>query len=187
MRETLIAAAIESLREDGFVGASARNIARRAGCNQGLVFYHFGSVVNLLLAALDEVGNRRLGEYGAAVQGATTLPELVTAATRIFREDLDAGYLKVLSEMIAGASATPGLGEAIAERIAPWRAFAEDALTRALASSPIGAVIPAGVVAHAAVALYLGLELLADLDGDRAPTEALFAHATMLANLVSAL
>lgn len=187
VREALIAAAIDSLREDGFVGASARSIGRRAQCNQGLVFYHFGSVVNLLLAALDEVSNRRLADYQEAVGEAKTLPELIAVASRIFCDDLDAGYVKVLAEMIAGASATPGLSEAITERIRPWRQFAEDALNAAFAANPLGAVVPTGVLAHGAVALYLGLELLADLDGDRRPTEELFAQATTLANLFSAL
>jgi AcrR family transcriptional regulator len=44
----------------GFAGASAREIARRADCNQALVFYHFGSVTELLLAGLDDVSTRRL-------------------------------------------------------------------------------------------------------------------------------
>jgi AcrR family transcriptional regulator len=43
----------------GFAGASAREIARRADCNQALVFYHFGSVTELLLAGLDD-STRRL-------------------------------------------------------------------------------------------------------------------------------
>src|SRR5947209_16710934 len=101
-RRRLVDAAIDSLREDGFSGASARTIAARAGCNQGLVFYHFGSVADLLLAALDEVSDRRLAEYGAAVDGVHSPKELVAVATDIFREDLEHGYVKVLAEMIAG-------------------------------------------------------------------------------------
>ena len=59
-RRALVAATIEALGKQGFSGTSAREIARRAGCNQGLVFYHFGTVTNLLLAALDEVSSLRL-------------------------------------------------------------------------------------------------------------------------------
>ena len=66
-RRRLVEAAVETLKEDGFVGASARAIAERAGSNQGLIFYHFGSVTNLLLAALDEVSAERLHDYGEAV------------------------------------------------------------------------------------------------------------------------
>ncbi|MFD8819212.1 TetR/AcrR family transcriptional regulator, partial [Streptomyces sp. NPDC059627] len=54
-RAALVAAAADALREVGFAGASAREIARRADCQQSLVFYHFGSVAKLHLAALDQV------------------------------------------------------------------------------------------------------------------------------------
>ena len=54
-RRALVTGAIDALRAEGFSGATAREIARRARCNQGLIFYHFGSITKLLLAALDEV------------------------------------------------------------------------------------------------------------------------------------
>jgi AcrR family transcriptional regulator len=113
-REALVRGAIAALKEEGFAGASAREIARRAGCNQGLVFYHFGSVANLLLAALDEVSETRRAHYQAVVDGADGVLELVDAAQSIFEEDLDAGHIAVLAEMIAGASATPGAHRAVA-------------------------------------------------------------------------
>src|SRR3954471_9680255 len=180
--QALVEAAITALREDGFGGASARSIAARAGCNQGLVFYHFGSVANLLLAALDEVSGRRLEQYEQAVEGVTSLPELVDVASRIFQEDLDKGYVTVLAEMIAGASSTPGLGAEVAKRIKPWRSFAKASIDRVLG----GTGLSTENVANAVVALYLGLELLAQLDGDRKPAATLFAQASALAPLLEA-
>src|SRR3954471_10364952 len=99
-RAALVSAAVDALREDGFGRASARNIAARAGCNQALVFYHFGSVADLLLAALDEVSAQRLDQYRDAVAEGTSIDELVPVAARVFREDLDKGYVTVLAEMI---------------------------------------------------------------------------------------
>ncbi|HVA09078.1 MAG TPA: helix-turn-helix domain-containing protein, partial [Acidimicrobiales bacterium] len=63
-RRLLVDAAIETLKSEGYAGASARAIAERAGSNQGLIFYHFGSVANLLLTALDSVSAARLEQYG---------------------------------------------------------------------------------------------------------------------------
>jgi AcrR family transcriptional regulator len=186
-KDALIRGAIDALKEQGFAGASAREIARRAGCNQGLVFYHFGSVTNLLLAALDEVSATRHAHYQVAVDRAQGLGELVDAAEEVFEEDLDAGHIAVLAEMIAGASATPGLAPEVAARIAPWREFAADALGGALSDSPLAAVVEPDVAAHAVVALYLGLEMLAHLDGDRTRALALFARARQLAVLTQAL
>jgi AcrR family transcriptional regulator len=171
---------------EGYAGASARAIADRAGSNQGLIFYHFGSVANLLLAALDSVSARRMEHYGTAIDGVGSPTELVDVATDIFSEDLDAGYVAVLVEMIAGASSTPGLGPAVSARLGPWFAFAERAVTTTLGPA-LDSVVPPGDVAYGIVALYLGLEMLTNLDGDRARALGLFAHAKNLAGLMEAL
>ncbi len=186
-RRALIDAATETLKAEGFAGASARAIAGRAGCNQGLVFYHFGSVVNLLLAALDAVSADRLEHYGTAVSGVDSPSELVEVAAAIFQEDLDAGYVSVLVAMIAGASSTPGLGPEVADRIAPWIQFAQQAVEVSLVDSWLSSAIPSQDVAVAVVALYLGLEMLTHLDGDRAPALALFEHANRFAALFASM
>jgi AcrR family transcriptional regulator len=182
-KQILVEAAIETLKAKGFSGASARAIADQAGCNQALVFYHFGSVVNLLLAALDDVSNSRFERYSTALDQASTPTELVDVAADIFREDLDAGYVTVLVEMIAGASSIPGLGPEVSSRIAPWTQFASRAIGATLGDSGLGSMVPASQAAYGIVALYLGLEMLTHLDGDRAPALALFDHARQLAVL----
>jgi AcrR family transcriptional regulator len=186
-RRALVDAAVDVLRTEGFAGATARSIAGRAGCNQGLVFYHFGSVVNLLLAALDEVSARRRARYEALLESVDKASELVVLAAQIFREDLDSGDAAVLVEMIAGAASTPGLGAAVKERIEPWNDFAVRALQSVLGPSPALQVVGAADIAHAVVALYLGLELLSHLDGDRGPAMALFEQAGHLAPVVDML
>lgn len=182
-KQILVEAAIETLKAKGFSGASARAIADQAGCNQALVFYHFGSVVNLLLAALDDVSHSRFERYSTALDQASTPTELVDVAANIFREDLDAGYVTVLVEMIAGASSIPGLGPEVSARIAPWTQFASRAIGTTLGNSGLGSMVPASHAAYGIVALYLGLEMLTHLDGDRAPALALFDHARQLAVL----
>lgn len=186
-RRALIGAAIETLKSEGYAGASARAIAGRAGCNQGLVFYHFGSVANLLLAALDAVSADRLEHYGASVDGVATVDGLVGVAAAIFQEDLDAGYVSVLVEMIAGASSTPGLGPEVARRVAPWIQFAQQAVETSMGKSSLGSMVPFADIAFGIVALYLGLEMLTHLDGDRAPALALFDHAKRFAPLFAAI
>lgn len=182
-RAALILGAIDALREVGFAGASAREIARRAGCTQALVFYHFGSVTDLLLAALDDVGTRRMHAYRGILDEVGTLAGLVDSARSIFVEDLDAGHVRVLVEMITGGQSTPGLGEQVAARLAPWREFAETVVRRALDAGPVTRLLPAKDIAHAVVAGFLGLELLANLDGDRTAALALFDQARMAAAL----
>jgi AcrR family transcriptional regulator len=184
-RQALVEAAIETLKSEGFAGASARTIAGRAGCTQALVFYHFGSVVGLLLAALDSVSTIRLQRYGTAAEHIRSPTELVEVAAAIFREDLEAGYVTVLAEMIAGAASTPGLGAEVAVRIETWKQFALQVIDSALGSA-LGPLIPSGDLAYGAVALYLGLELLSHLDGDRTRALNLFDHAKQVASLAEA-
>jgi AcrR family transcriptional regulator len=186
-RAALIRGATDALRQVGYAGASAREIARRAACNQALVFYHFGSVDALLLAALDEISAMRLTRYQAAVQGARTPGELVDAARLVFDEDLNQGYVAVLAAMIAGSQSSPGLGAGVARRLAPWREFAADAIRTILARSPVAQLVRDQEVAHGIVALYLGLEMLASLDGDRAAALALFDRARRVASLLDVL
>ncbi|MDP9118260.1 MAG: TetR family transcriptional regulator [Actinomycetota bacterium] len=186
-RRALIAAAIETLAEDGFAGASARRIAARAQCNQALVFYHFGSVANLLLAALDAVSVDRLARYGDVVAQASTVSELAGVAQAIFEEDLDAGYVTVLVELIGGARSIPGFGEEISERIKVWTDFAQQAIDAAVDPVLLAATLPSSEIAYAAVAMYLGLEMLTHLDGDRSGATALFERGRHLLGLAEVL
>jgi AcrR family transcriptional regulator len=54
-RERILKAAVEVFAEKGFLGASTREIARRAGTNQGLITYHFRSKDELWRAAAASV------------------------------------------------------------------------------------------------------------------------------------
>ncbi|MGH3208616.1 MAG: TetR/AcrR family transcriptional regulator [Trebonia sp.] len=186
-RAALVEAAIAVLRESGFAGASARRIAQRAGCNQALVFYHFGSVNDLLVAALEEVSARRMAAYRELIDRTGTLTELIAGARSVFEADLDAGHVTVLTEMISGAQSVPGLGERVAAVLAPWREFAAMAVRGVLAASPVAQLLPAEEAAHAVVAGILGLEMLASLDGDRAAALALFDRAQALGDVLDRL
>src|SRR4051794_9497153 len=107
-RAKLVQAAVAALREVGFAGASAREIASRAGCHQSQVFYHYGSVVQLLLAALDDVSGRRLAAYRSILEDAASPGDLLDGAGAVITRDLDTGDLAVLTAMIAGAQTVPG-------------------------------------------------------------------------------
>jgi AcrR family transcriptional regulator len=186
-KQQLVRAAIESLKEDGFVGASARAIGRRGDLNPALIFYHFGSVNDLLLAALDETSRRRMERYEEAVRDVDDLSTLIGVAAEIYREDLESGHITVLAEMIAGASSVPDLGPEIASRMEPWVQFAESAIGQVLKDAPMAQMLPVRDIAFAVVALYLGVELVTHLDGDHSRAESLFAVAGMVGSLLGPL
>jgi AcrR family transcriptional regulator len=179
----ILAAAIETLKQEGFAGSSARAIARTGGFNQALIFYHFGGVNELLLAALDATSAGRMERYRTTLDEAEGPDEVLRLAERIYLEDLEHGDIKVLAELIAGASAVPGLGPKVAARIEPWIAFAEEGIRRTLAGSAFAQLLPVRDLAFAVVAFYLGVELLAHLDGERGRAESLVTAARRLAAL----
>ncbi len=169
----LVAAAVRTLQVKGFAGASAREIAATGGLNQALVFYHFGSVRALLLAALEHVSARRIASYGARFERAHTLRELAELAREIYAEDLENGYVTVLGEMVAGGVSDPELGAGVVALIEPWIEMVAGKIEQLTAGSALAAIIPAREAAFAIVALYFGIDLLGHLDGSHARAQSL--------------
>jgi AcrR family transcriptional regulator len=183
-REVILDAALQTLKEQGFARTSARAIARAGEFNQALIFYHFGSVNELLLAALDRIGEERLARYRAAVEEAKTFEELVAVAARIYREDLEQGHMTVVAEMIAGSVADPELRPEMMTRTQVWVDFVEEVAARALAGSPFAGMLQARDVAFALVAFYCGVNIFTRLEEDHSRTEALFDMAARAAPLL---
>jgi hypothetical protein len=86
--------------------------------------------------------------------------------------------------MITGAQAVPGLGDQVAARLRPWRDLAEEAVRRALGRSAASLLLPPAEAGHALVAVFLGLELLTTLDGDRDAALAVFDRLRSLARML---
>ena len=181
-KERIVQATIETLRTEGFAGTSARVIATRGGFNQALVFYHFGTLNELLLAALDETSERRMQRYQKALHGVKGLPATLRVAGELYEEDQAEGHITVLCELVAGSATSNGLGPEIVKRMQPWIRLTEDTLSQALARSPLRRLVPAKELAYPIVATYLGIELLAHLDNDHSRADALFATASRTTN-----
>lgn len=180
-RRRLLDAADQVLREQGYGGASARTIAAAAGVTSALVFYHFGGVDQLLLAALDRSTQERMALHRVTAAAARTVEELVEAAVTIYRTDLERGYLAQFGELVAAAVTKPALREEIATRADPWVAFIEESWARVTAGTPLGRLLPPRDVANAAITFYLGVNLFSVLDPDQTRTEEVFALAGRLA------
>ena len=186
-REALIDGALRTLRDRGFSGASARAIASAAGVNQALVFYHFGSLNGLLLAALDNTGEQRLERYRAAVAEARSLDELIGVAIRIYREDLEQGHMTVVAEMIAGSLADEYLRPEIIARANMWMEFVEETLRPYWDRSPFAQLASAKDIAFAVIAFYAGINLFSRLEDDHAQMNRLFDTAGKLGPLLAPL
>jgi AcrR family transcriptional regulator len=184
-RKRIVDAALKTLKKEGFAGATSRAIARQGGFNQALIFYHFGSLDGLLLAALDQTSNERLRRYRAAVEEAETVEDMAQVAASIYAEDRDQGHMTVVSQMVAGSVARPELAKEVVARMEPWIELCEEALRKGLAKTPAAEALPLRDLAYAVVTFYLGLNLLTHLDEDRERTEALVARLQGLAPLLA--
>src|SRR5213596_1328809 len=148
--QTIVDAALETLREEGFAGATSRAIARRGGFNQALIFYHHGSLEALLLAALRQTSEARLARYRAAVAGVTTLDELIPTMVDLWEEDKAAGHVRVVSQMVAGSVNRPELARGIVALMESWIELAEATVARVLPEP-----LPVREAAYAIVVFYL--------------------------------
>jgi TetR/AcrR family transcriptional repressor of bet genes len=76
-RERILDAAIGVLKDEGYAGLTIAKVAARAGESKPLVAYHFGSKQGLVQASGRAVAELITAEALAAVEGATTVEEVV--------------------------------------------------------------------------------------------------------------
>jgi AcrR family transcriptional regulator len=185
-RERLMDAAVETLREEGITGTTARAIARKAEANQALIFYHFGSVANLLLQAFLRTSSEQVTRYRAAASEVSSLHDLVAIARRLHDEDLKSGAVTAVTQLMATAN-EPELNRQILDRFNDWISIVEEALRRATADGPLGAVVPVREAAYAISAMFLGIEIITRLDPSRSEAPALFDTMANAATMIESL
>ncbi|MFC0434026.1 TetR/AcrR family transcriptional regulator [Kutzneria buriramensis] len=163
-RQRLIDGAIETIRQHGIAGTSARSIAATAGVNQALVFYHFGSVHDLLKAACLAATQDRLALFEERLARVESLRDLLAAGRELHAEERARGNVRVLGQMMAGAQGDPQLAEATAGALRLWVTPIRGTLDRLLFSSPVADLIDIGGLAEALCAGFVGLELYEGVD-----------------------
>lgn len=183
-RDRIIDAALETVRVEGLVGTSARAIARTGDFNQALVFYHFGSIEELLLAALERANDRRIDRFSERLNAVDDLGGLVEIAVELHVGDDDPEH-SALAAIVAGWSTSSDVGQRILETLRPWDEMVEAALQRSLADTPFSQVVPTKDLAHAIAAMFLGIEMMSRLDRDDSRTESLFASLSGAAQLAA--
>lgn len=184
-RTKLLAGALTTLTEQGIAKTSARAIAATAGVNQALVFYHFGTVDELLAAACRHAAEQRVAHHRERLNQVRTLSELLQAARELHATERDAGQVAVLGQLLAGAQTQPRLAAATAAGLALWTEEIEQVLGRVLTGTPLAEFVDVAGLAKAASAAFVGLELYEGVDASGA--ERALAALDQLAGLVAAL
>jgi AcrR family transcriptional regulator len=78
-RERILRATVELMAEIGIDRVRSRAVAERAGVNQALVHYHFGSMSALVLEAAEDALIRELGPSIDALQSGATVQDGIRA------------------------------------------------------------------------------------------------------------
>ncbi|MFE0424753.1 TetR/AcrR family transcriptional regulator [Streptomyces sp. NPDC058953] len=167
-RLKLLEGALRTLTEHGIAKASARNIAAAAGVNQALVFYHFGSVDDLLAEACRHGARERVERYRPRLESVGSLAELLAFGREMHREERENGSVTALAQLLAGAQTQPRLGPATTAGLELWIAEIEKVLVRVLRDTPLGEFTDPPGLARAVSAAFIGLELYEGVDPDGA-------------------
>jgi AcrR family transcriptional regulator len=163
-RQRLMDGTIETIRRHGISGTSARSIASTAGVNQALVFYHFGSVPELITQACVSATRARVDTFIVELEAVHNLRQLLDLGRRLHAEECSLGDLTVLAQLLAAAQADPKLAEATAAALRLWIEPIERTLNRILAGSPLAAHVDTAGLATAVSAGFIGLELFEAVD-----------------------
>lgn len=90
-RERVLAAALETLLEEGYAGLTYAKVAVRAGENKSLISYYFGSRQGLVAEVADLVGERITGEVLAELVDVDTVGKIaegmITGLWKVMDED----------------------------------------------------------------------------------------------------
>jgi AcrR family transcriptional regulator len=156
-KQAILEAAMKVLARDGFPALTARNIAAEAGTNLALLNYHYGSKEKLLVALFHALNAERLARQRAMY---AVRPEPLSAkwrkATDFYRQDLAAGWVRVLNELIAHGYSNPRIGKLVREQTWQWRGLISEAAKEGLPS--LGIDLPAEFVGSVVASFWLGME-----------------------------
>jgi len=180
----ILDATLSTLKAEGIVGTSARAIARTGDFNQALIFYHFGSVDDAIVAAVGKMSQRRFANHQAKLEGATSLPEIVRIARDLHHDDAENDNMTVMAQAFAGAAGDPEMGPKLYAALAPWSQMIGQVIERVVSGMPGATSLPTQQIADAISAMFLGIELLDDLDPSRDHAMQLFDSLENLAELV---
>jgi AcrR family transcriptional regulator len=163
-RDRLIDGALKVLGEAGLSRASARTIASAADVNQALIFYHFGTVDELLAEACRRGTEARVALYRDRFARVSSLPELLAVGRDLHAAESVAGNVTVLAQLLAGAQTDPRLAPVVADGLNLWIGELEVVLRRLTATMPLADLFDVPGLARMVAAAFIGLELYEGVD-----------------------
>jgi AcrR family transcriptional regulator len=110
----LVEATIASILEVGYARTSVVEICRRAGVSHGGLFRHFGSLVDLVIAAGEEVARRQMASFQERFSALEDSDDPLRAALYLLRDGARAPINVVFYELLVAARTDADLHRAFA-------------------------------------------------------------------------
>ena len=167
-RDRLLRAAAEIVAERGLSSATARAIGERAGANQALVFYHFGTVNELIAAASDLAVGEAVDRYRSRFDTVTSLNELLGVGRDLHERERDVGNVALMGQLMANATRDVAFAGAAQRAMDAWISEIEVVVTRLLSTSPLVGVVEPHGLSCAVAASFIGMELYETVDAEAA-------------------
>jgi AcrR family transcriptional regulator len=186
-RQRILRAAVRTLAEQGYARTTARAVATTGGFAPGVIYYHFADLEELFVATARFTSEARLARYRAETDGVTGAVELVGRLRALYDEDGAEGHIAAVQELIAAANTSARLADEVRSSTAVWQDFAAETIHRLIDGTPFAALVPVRETATAAVAAYLGVEMLSHLDANRTSPAEMFEAAERAATMFDAL
>jgi AcrR family transcriptional regulator len=185
-RERVLDACVTTLATRGFSRTTARAVAATGGFAPGVIYYHFDNLDDLFVATAQYTSAERLARYQERTAGVTGAVALLGRLRELYQEDQSNGHVAAVQELVAAAVSSPRLAEQVRELRGMWQAIAEDLIRGQIRGQLFEPLVPVREVAAAAVAAYLGLEMLSHLHADQITPDALFDAALPAARMIDA-
>ncbi|NYJ74012.1 TetR/AcrR family transcriptional regulator [Allobranchiibius huperziae] len=181
-RNKLLDATDTVLREDGIGAVSARAVATRAGVNQALVFYHFGTVAELVDLACRTALDARVAAYADRFDAIDDIEAFLVLARELNAEERRAGNVAMMAQLLAAGQHDEAMASTARYCLGQWSEQVERVLRRVLTGHPVADLIDVGGLAHAVTCGFVGVELMQGVAADGA--DAALATLDQLATLL---
>ncbi len=159
-RDRVLEATMTVLARDGIHGISGRVIAAEADVSQALVFYHYGSVTDLLATAARTASARRASTYQQRLASVGTLSDLVAEARQLHREEVVNGNLAAVRQLVAAAAIDHHLRPSLQASFDQLAAPVADRIRELTAGTALEGILDPTPLARGVAGSFLGLQLL---------------------------
>jgi AcrR family transcriptional regulator len=166
----LLNATIECLVEHGFEGCSTPIICRKAGVSRGAQLHHYPTKMDLLVAAVEHLCDRRHAEFRQLVEAEGSSTERVNKAFDDLWQIYSGPTLSAWIELVVAARTDPALREQM-NRVSGRLEEEAEATLRELFG--IDSTVPARAAVRMVLSLLDGLALRNILQGEDSSREAL--------------